>query len=35
MGDGSLVVLPTPGHLEGSISMRVRRGDRPPLLLIG
>ncbi len=35
MGDGSLVVLPTPGHLEGSVSMLVRRGERPPLLLIG
>jgi glyoxylase-like metal-dependent hydrolase (beta-lactamase superfamily II) len=35
MGDGSLVVLPTPGHLPGSVSMLVRRGDRPPLLLIG
>jgi glyoxylase-like metal-dependent hydrolase (beta-lactamase superfamily II) len=35
MGDGSLIVLPTPGHIEGSLSMLVRRGDRPPLLLIG
>ncbi len=35
MGDGSMVVLPTPGHLEGSVSMLVRRGDKRPLLLIG
>ena len=35
MGDGSLVVLPTPGHLEGSVSMLVRRGERSPLLCIG
>lgn len=35
MGDGSMVVLPTPGHLEGSVSMLVRRGEKPPLLLIG
>jgi glyoxylase-like metal-dependent hydrolase (beta-lactamase superfamily II) len=35
MGDGSMTVLPTPGHLEGSVSMLVRRGQRPPLLLIG
>ena len=30
-----LVVLPTPGHIEGSVSMLVRRGERPPLLMIG
>ena len=35
MGDGSLVVLPTPGHIEGSSSLLVRRGERPPLLMIG
>jgi len=35
MGDGSLIVLPTPGHIEGCVSMLVRRGDRPPLLMIG
>lgn len=35
MGDGSMMVLPTPGHLEGSVSMLVRRGERPPLLMIG
>jgi N-acyl homoserine lactone hydrolase len=35
MGDGSLVLLATPGHTEGSISLLIRRGTRPPLLLVG
>ncbi|MGB0972149.1 MAG: N-acyl homoserine lactonase family protein [Mycobacterium sp.] len=35
MGDGSLVVLPTPGHLPGSVSMLVRRAAAPPVLLVG
>ena len=35
MGDGTLMVLPTPGHLPGSVSMLVRRGTSPPILLIG
>jgi N-acyl homoserine lactone hydrolase len=35
MGDGSLVLLPTPGHTAGSMSLLVRRGDRSPLLLVG
>lgn len=35
MGDGSLVLLPTPGHTPGSMSLLVRRGARPPLLLVG
>jgi glyoxylase-like metal-dependent hydrolase (beta-lactamase superfamily II) len=35
MGDGSLVLLPTPGHTAGSVSLLVRRGARPPLLLAG
>ena len=35
MGDGSMMLLPTPGHLPGSLSMLVRRGAAPPLLLIG
>jgi glyoxylase-like metal-dependent hydrolase (beta-lactamase superfamily II) len=35
MGDGSMVLLPTPGHLPGSLSMLVRRDGAPPLLLIG
>jgi N-acyl homoserine lactone hydrolase len=34
-GDGSLMLLPTPGHTAGSMSMLVRRGDSPPLLLVG
>ena len=34
-GDGSLVILPTPGHTSGSLSMLVRRPDRAPLLLVG
>ena len=35
MGDGSLVLLPTPGHTAGSMSLLVRRASRPPLLLAG
>ncbi|HEY7146899.1 MAG TPA: N-acyl homoserine lactonase family protein [Streptosporangiaceae bacterium] len=35
MGDGSLTLLPTPGHTAGSLSLLVRRGTRPPLLLVG
>ena len=35
MGDGSLVLLPTPGHTAGSVSLLVRRVGRPPLLLVG
>lgn len=34
-GDGSVVLLPTPGHTPGSQSMLLRRPDRPPLLLVG
>jgi N-acyl homoserine lactone hydrolase len=34
-GDGSLVILPTPGHTPGSISLLVRRPEQLPLLLIG
>jgi glyoxylase-like metal-dependent hydrolase (beta-lactamase superfamily II) len=33
--DGSLTILPTPGHTPGSMSMFVRRSDGPPLLLVG
>ena len=33
--DGSLLVLPTPGHTPGSISLLVRRPGRPPLLMVG
>ncbi len=35
LGDGSMIVLPTPGHLPGSVSMLVRRTGAPPLLLVG
>jgi N-acyl homoserine lactone hydrolase len=35
MGDGSLVLLPTPGHTAGSLSLLVRRRTLPPLLLVG
>jgi N-acyl homoserine lactone hydrolase len=35
MGEGSLVLLPTPGHTAGSVSLLVRRAHRPPLLLAG
>jgi glyoxylase-like metal-dependent hydrolase (beta-lactamase superfamily II) len=35
MGDGSLTLLPTPGHTAGSVSLLVRRRTRPPLLLVG
>ncbi len=30
-----MIVLPTPGHLAGDVSMLVRRTEGPPLLLIG
>ena len=35
MGDGSLMLLPTPGHTAGSMSLLVRRTGKPPLLLAG
>ena len=35
MGDGSLVLLPTPGHTYGAMSLLVRRGPKSPLLLVG
>ena len=34
-GDGALVLLPTPDHTPGSLSMLVRRPGRPPLLMVG
>lgn len=34
MGDGSMTLLPTPGHTAGSMSMLVRTGGLPPLLLV-
>jgi glyoxylase-like metal-dependent hydrolase (beta-lactamase superfamily II) len=35
MEDGSMVLLPTPGHTVGSMSMLVRSDGYPPLLLVG
>jgi N-acyl homoserine lactone hydrolase len=35
MGDGSLMLLPTPGHTAGSMSLLIRRGQRSSLLLVG
>jgi N-acyl homoserine lactone hydrolase len=35
MGDGSLLLLPTPGHTAGSVSLLVRRAGQAPLLLVG
>ena len=34
-GDGSMVLLPTPGHTPGSLSLLVRRPGFVPLLLVG
>jgi N-acyl homoserine lactone hydrolase len=34
-GDGSLVLLPTPGHTPGSVSLLVRRAGLPSLLMVG
>jgi glyoxylase-like metal-dependent hydrolase (beta-lactamase superfamily II) len=34
-GDGSLVLLPTPGHTAGSISLLIRKSEIPPMLLVG
>ncbi len=34
-GDGSMILLPTPGHTPGSMSMLVRSSGLPPILLIG
>ncbi len=33
--DGSLVLLPTPGHTPGSLSLLVRRPGHVPLLMVG
>jgi len=35
MGDGSMILLPTPGHTPGSMSMLVRSDGLPPLLFVG
>jgi glyoxylase-like metal-dependent hydrolase (beta-lactamase superfamily II) len=34
-GDGNLVLLPTPGHTPGSLSMLVRQPGATPLLMVG
>lgn len=34
-GDGRLVLIPTPGHSPGSMSLLIRRPDAAPLLLVG
>jgi len=34
-GDGSLVLLPTPGHTPGSLSLLVRQPNTAPLLMVG
>lgn len=34
-GDGSMVLLPTPGHTPGSLSMLIRRDGWSPILLVG
>ena len=34
-GDGSAVLLPTPGHSPGSMSLLLRPADARPLLLVG
>lgn len=35
MGDGSMILLPTPGHTPGSMSMLIRSAGLPPILLVG
>ena len=35
MGDRSMILLPTPGHTPGSVSMLVRRPGHDPLLMVG
>ena len=35
MSDGSMILLPTPGHTPGSMSMLIRSSVLPPLLLVG
>lgn len=35
MGDGSMILLPTPGHTAGSMSLLVRSSGLPPLLFVG
>ncbi len=35
MGDESLVLLPTPGHTPGSMSLLLRSASLPPILFVG
>jgi glyoxylase-like metal-dependent hydrolase (beta-lactamase superfamily II) len=35
MGDGSLLLLPTPGHTPGSVSLLLRSEGLPPMMLVG
>jgi glyoxylase-like metal-dependent hydrolase (beta-lactamase superfamily II) len=35
MGDGSMILLPTPGHSRDSMYLLVRSSDSPPLLFVG
>lgn len=35
MGDGSMILLPTPGHTPGSLSMLIRREGWAPIFLAG
>lgn len=34
-GDGAMILLPTPGHTPGSLSMLIRRPGWDPILLVG
>lgn len=34
MGDGSMILLPTPGHTPGSLSMLIRQDGWKPILLV-
>ncbi len=34
-GDGSMILLPTPGHTAGSMSMLIRQDGWDPILLVG
>jgi glyoxylase-like metal-dependent hydrolase (beta-lactamase superfamily II) len=34
-GDGSLLLIPTPGHTPGSLSMLLRQEGLPPMLFVG
>lgn len=34
-GDGSMVLLPTPGHTPGSLSMLIRQDGWAPIMLVG